>query len=176
MKLQHHILDRVRHVYFFGYGADKEVDMIKAITGRKPHVVGDAILGDYELCIQALKDIPQKSMHIREMIGRGWGPDFLTYTIRPKTGSKVHGTLFRLSLHDRHAVDRWELTYAHWYEKTFINVVLESTGKVYQTETQIMGKGQTVSKVVSGFNYPAWLNPKAHFMRIAALDRKDRKS
>ena len=47
-----------KYQYFFGFGADFESDMIKAVIGRNPEKIGEAILKDHQLSIQSLEDMP----------------------------------------------------------------------------------------------------------------------
>lgn len=55
-------LRKHKNEYFFGFGADSEVEMIAAVIGRKPKNIGPATLYDYQLCIQGLDDIPTSSL------------------------------------------------------------------------------------------------------------------
>ena len=53
-------LNTFRKAYYFGYGADRESEMITAIIGRKPKIITTAILHDYELRIQTLAEVSNK--------------------------------------------------------------------------------------------------------------------
>ena len=164
------VFQHLRYVYFFGYGADREVDMIRAITGRKPKVVGAAILKGYELYVQPLECITnskKNDLRPRELLRRTWGNEFTSYVIVPNSNESVCGTLFRISLHDRHLIDNWELVSLGWYDKLFTEVERDN-GKKYRCETQVLAPGQQPGRRVDGIDYRPWLVPKERLMEIAS--------
>ena len=161
------LLSRIRRVYFFGYGADSEPDMIQAITGHKPRVVGVALLADYELRVQHLSEITTKGANPQAILRKGWGGSFKSYVIVPSPGHVVKGTLFKVSLHDRHLIDNWEFVGQGWYDKAFVAVQLNDSGKVYSAETQVLAPGQDAAQPASGLDYESWLQPKSQFVSIA---------
>jgi hypothetical protein len=163
------LLHRIRRVYFFGYGAEREADAIHAITGRKPRVVGPAILKDYELRVQSLEEAHDR---LRPIFKNAWGESFRSYVVVPEAGGTVKGTLYKVSLHDRHLIDEWELTELGWCEKIFIRVTLESSLKVYDAETQRLGAGQKATIVANGTDYSPWLQSKKKFVQIATQVRQ----
>ena len=165
------LLHRYRKGYFFGYGADQEEDMISAITGHKPKIIGKAVLHDYELRIQELSEITTKGINVREMLRKNWGDSFKSYVIVPKKGAMISGVLFRLSIIDRNLVDEWELVQLGWYERIFVTVELIKTRKKYRAETQILSPKQT-AKTVAKPGYRSWLMPKRMFLEIARKYRK----
>ena len=79
--------------------------------------------------------------------------------------------LYRLSLHERHLIDKWELVELGWYRKAFVSVKLE-TGKGYLAETQILGVGQTAKTVASSYGYKPWLVSKRLLMSRAKNSKK----
>jgi hypothetical protein len=166
------LLRKLRKVYFFGYGATREPEMIQAITGQRPMVIGPAVLDDYELRVQSVKEIPKARAHLRQLLRHAWGDSFKSYVIVPRPGSKVAGTLFKLSLHDRHLIDGWELVPLEWSQKVFVQVRLGDTGKTYRVETQQLGSGQHAAVRVRGVRYRSWLWPKRLLIRTATENRK----
>ncbi len=160
---------KIRKGYFFGYGADQEADMLKAITGRDPEVFGRAVLKDYELRIQKLDEITNKGENPREILRKSWGDKFVSYVIVPKKGSEVEGTLFHLPIHDRNLVDGWELVKQGWYRRQFVKVLAED-GKHYHAETQVLRRGQK-AELKAKPSFKSWLLPKTKFLRIAEKDR-----
>ncbi len=160
-----------RQGYFFGYGADQEIDMIRAITGHKPKIIGTAVLHDYELRIQDLTEVSTAGANVQQMLRDNWGDTFKSYVIVPKPGVHINGTLFKLSIIDRHLVDEWELVQLGWYERIFVTVELIKTGKKYRAETQVLNPNQT-AKTVAKPGYRSWLMPKRKFLEIAKKYRK----
>ncbi len=67
----------MKDIIYFGYGANRSADMMKAIIGRKPEGV-PAMLIDYELCIQRWGEIPDK---VKMILAKcGWEMHELWYT------------------------------------------------------------------------------------------------
>jgi hypothetical protein len=161
------LLPNLRSVYFFGYGADREPEMIRAITGRKPRVIGQALLYDYELRVQGLDEVTARGLNPQKILRNAWGDSFRSYVIVPSPGAVVSGTLFKISLHNRHLVDEWELIELGWYDKAFISVKTVNSGREYQAETQVLGSGQHASRQADGLLYKSWLQPKQRFISIA---------
>ena len=161
---------RHRNVYFFGYGADGEPDMIRAITGRTPKVIGPALLRGYELRVQDLSEVTAKGTNPQKTLRDSWGDNFVSYVIVPREGSVVSGTLFRMRLSDRHAVDRWELVHMGWYDRAFVDVECMN-GKKIHAETQVLAKGQRAAKGVDGLEYSSWVMPKRALLAMAESDR-----
>jgi len=157
-------LPSIRRVYYFGYRAEREAEAVWAITGHKPRVLGRALLPDYQLRIQSLHEVRGRPRHI---LHNAWGGSFKSYTIVARPGSHVVGTLYRLSLRDRHRIDDRELIDLGWYSKVFIEVSLLSSGKIYEAETQSLGHGQAAGRVIDGVSYVPWLQPKARFIDAA---------
>lgn len=82
---------KIRIVHFFGYGADREPDLIEAVIGYKPLVLGPAILNDYQLRIQSIREITDKGHNPRKILQGAWGNDFKSYIIMPKEGAVTSG-------------------------------------------------------------------------------------
>lgn len=160
-----------RKVYFFGYGADREPDMIEAIIGHRPRVVGPAVLEDYELRVQSVHEITQAGNNPKQSLNKAWGSSFKSYVIVPQPGAIVTGTLFRLSLHYRHLIDKWELVDRGWYKRALVEVQLKGMGKLYHAETQVLGGRQYATHIADGLHYESWLQTKQHFIQMATSVR-----
>ncbi len=158
-----------RYEYFFGFGADSEAEMIEAVIGRKPTYLGRAMLYNYQLCIQSLKDIPSTGSDPRSILERAWGSDFKSYTIRPHRGEMVRGSLFRVSGYERRLLDKWELVSEGWQDSRRIYVVTQA-GKSVRARTQVLPQGHSHGYTTKGLEYTPWLMPKEDFMRIADLN------
>ena len=145
--------------------------MISAITGHKPKIIGKAVLHDYELRIQKLSEITTKGVNVQEMLRKNWGDSFKSYVIVAKKGAHVSGTLFKLSIIDRHLVDEWELVQLGWYKRIFVNVELSETGKTFRAETQLLNTDQHAKEIAKP-GRRSWLMPKKMFLGIATRYRK----
>jgi hypothetical protein len=159
-----------RRGYFFGYGADQEQAMLRAIMGESPEYVGEAVLRDYELRIQNLEEVTAEEANPREILRRTWGDSFRSYVIVPRKGAQVHGAVFRITIKDRHKIDEWELVREGWYRRAFIKVQLQGSGKKLRAETQVLNAGQH-AKATAGSHARHWLMPKTRLLSIARLMR-----
>lgn len=162
---------RLRRGYFFGYvtGSGSE-DMIFAVTGERPKVLGAAILDGYELHVQQLSEITTAGENPREILRNVWGDDFKSYVLVKKPGSQVSGVLLRVSVRARHKLDRWELVDMGWYKKVFVEVELIDTGKHYRAETQVLSPDQH-AKQIAPSAHRFWLMPKRKFVALARSER-----
>ncbi len=161
-----------RRGYFFGYGADQEEDMIFAISGERPKIIGRAILPGYELRIQNLNEITTTHGNPQELLRGVWGDDFKSYVIIPKHGAQVEGMLFQINLRSRNQIDSWELTKMGWYKRILVKVRLPGSNRLIKAETQVLASGQSaVTKVNT--EYKSWLMPKKMFLKFARRGREE---
>ena len=151
--------------YLFGYGADREPDMIKAIIGHNALDMGEATVSGYGLYVQKLADIP---LPARTILQKSWGNSFISYVIKPLKGSKVYGRLFSINNAEIKQVDIWELVDCNWYDIAMITATTLGDGKQYNAHTQAIPiTQQTEPKIYTGPNYNSWLMPKSDFIKIA---------
>lgn len=162
---------RLRKGYFFGYvdGAGAE-EMIPAVSGERPSVIGAATLDGYELRIQTLSEITSTGANPQEYLRKAWNDSFQSYVLVRKPGSQVKGVLLRLSVKARHALDSWELVESGWCRRAFVMVRLDSNGRLYRAETQVLADGQEAGQTVSPI-HRFWLMPKRKFLRLARAAR-----
>ncbi|HSA83630.1 MAG TPA: gamma-glutamylcyclotransferase family protein [Patescibacteria group bacterium] len=153
-------------IYFFGYGADRDPELMEAIIGRKPQGEKTTISG-FELCIQSLADIPSKAQRI---IRQSWDHGFHSYVIRPAKDmhSIVSGMMWELSPLERKLIDNWELT-GLWYDVFFIS---KGAPHPMQMELQII-QNQPIRHIVDGTHYKTFLNDKNKMIETATRIRLD---
>jgi hypothetical protein len=165
--LHHHL----RRGYFFGYVTGEGADeMIPAVTGEKPEVIGEAILEGYELRIQKLSEVTTARENPQEILRKVWGASFKSYVLVKKPGARVTGVLLRLSIKGRHKLDTWELVQMGWYKKEFVEVQLVADGKRYRAETQVLNANQHARQTVPAV-HRFWLMSKRKFLRLARTER-----
>lgn len=151
-------------VLYFGYGANRNPDMMKAIIGRRPK--GTAVfLRGFELCVQNWNEIPA---HIRKRLSPAWSDSFKTYFIRPnyKYKSKVKGIIWDITRKERHLIDNWEYT-GDWY-KVFIMELKDTE----QLEIQVIPE-TNMGTAINGCIYKSFLNPPAKMFRVADRVRRN---
>ena len=165
---------------YFGYGANKTAEMIAAITGKPLETLKGipVVLKGYEIGIQRFDQIPDTLMEgsmlpvpVKEIIGGAWSDpeSFETYVIRPGDG-EVHGTMWDLTEQDRALVQDWELV-GDWYKEQMVTVIDES-GQELELQTEILGDGQELDRLVDGRDYPPFLRELGEFQRVAEGARR----
>lgn len=158
-------------IAYFGYGANRTLEMMNAIIGRSPKGK-PAYLKDYELVVQKPDQISQK---IRKMIGNHRSPEevntFETYAIRPKKGKTVHGTLWYITREERELVDNWELNDGFWYTKK--NVVVMVGDQNIVASTEIIDDPNLWPVSENDKEAPAFLNNEARMLEVAEVVRAE---
>lgn len=153
-----------KNILYFGYGANRDGDMMEAIIGRKPDGY-PAILENYELCVQVWEEIPEK---VRKIISGYWGLDFRTYCIRQAKGKAVYGMVWFITKKERELVGNWELE-RFWYEP----VTVEVTGKdgIEKSVQSQAINSLKIKRAVDGEHYPIFLNNKKKMFAAAKSER-----
>lgn len=151
-------------MFYLGYGANSDQDMINAITGRvlsgqKAHITG------FELCVQKLENVPEIP---RKILKRAWGDSFESYVIKEGLG-RVYGTLWEMTTIDRDHISKWELIPEGWYTPVNVEAILEDGSKVRSATEMIVD--QTVNRVVDGKNYKTYLMDKRKMIASARVCR-----
>lgn len=153
-------------VYYFGYGANRNADMMRAIVGRKPKGYA-AVFDGYELCIQSWGDIPKR---VQNQLAPVWGPGFKSYVARPCREKSIKGTVWLLTKEERVLVDEWELT-NYWYTPVVVSYGI-SNNEIAQVEIQIVIDGQSISQIADGKKYKTFLNSKQQMLTVAQKVRE----
>lgn len=149
-------------VEYFGYGANRDPDMMHAIVGRMP-VGYEATLSGYELAIEKWDEIPPS---VRRILSGAWTPTFRTYFVRPvaNSTSRVKGMVWQLTPLERRLVDNWELT-GEWYKTTVLSFA-PSKGEATRIEIQVM-HDSGIGHQVDGMRYRSYLNSRSKMLNVA---------
>ena len=154
-------------ILFFGYGANRDQDMIKAILGRKPH--GEpATLSGFELCIQTWNEMNSPTQNI---LKNSWGKTFKSYVIRPaiSAATSVRGMIWHITSKERKLIDFWELT-GTWYLVSLLKLPHPDLGQI-TIELQIVNN-PNIKNVSNGLHYRNFLNPKYKMLQTARKSRQ----
>jgi len=161
-------------VFYFAYGQNRDSEMIEAITGRKPGVSYEAVLKDYELCVQNLGQIPEIP---RGIVARYWEGElnFKARILRPKKGSQVKGTVHLLSPDEWEMKKNYELVEVGWSEERPITIPGVSEGSQINAVTEVLGPDQEVERVEDGMdpNLSLFLNDREKTIQIASQVRRE---
>lgn len=154
-------------VQFFGYGANRDPDMIRAIIGRLPEGY-PAVLQGFELCIQTWEEIPERA---RKILSYSWDESFRSYALRPtrKFSEKVKGVIWLISREERRLIDNWELN-GIWYH-VYLLKFLKPAGQISEIEIQVVND-PNIKKKVNGIFYKNFLNDKEKMLQVAEKVRR----
>ena len=165
-------------VLYFGYGANRDARMMKAITGAdlkgKP-----AVLRDFKLVVQKLDQLPDTILSTapapvspRAAVAANWLESFESYNIKENPDGKVTGTLWELTPQERELVRDWELVDFGWYEDKKVKIITQD-GQEVEAQTEGLRAGQKYDREVDGMSYETWLNPPEDFDWIASKSREE---
>lgn len=160
-------------IQYFGYGANRDFQMMAAITGNENLTGRLAEIRGYELCVQEFDQVPTSVQGIlREA---GWNnKNFSTYVIRPKEGSVVYGMIWELTGEERSLVKNWEII-GPWYKEIRCEVmgnVITGEKKRIQAITEQLGDGQEIDRVVDGRTREIFLNNRDMMFEVAKKARE----
>lgn len=149
-------------IEFFGYGTDRDPEMIKAIIGRIPEGYPSTIEG-FELCIQSWEEMTPE---VRNILSPPWDKNFRSYVLRPtlKPNSKVRGMVWLITPHERKLIDNWELV-GKWYQ-VFLLKLNTSTDIPREIEIQVINDS-SIKKVVNGEYYKNYLCDRKKILDLA---------
>ena len=101
-------------VYYFGFGTNRDRDMMEHMVGRKGLTGEPGKLIGYEVCIQRADqfrtEIPENTPFYaspKDLIIKSWGSYFEMYVSRPNPGAFDVGTKWQLTLPILEFVREW---------------------------------------------------------------------
>ena len=148
--------------FYFGFGANRSADMIRAITGRSAIGVPAQIM-HFQLCIESLRNIPLRARHI---LAEKWNENFVSYGIVPKREQQVRGHLWLLTDRQRECVRQWELVGA-WSQDVCVTAYINFFGLRIAIPAVSEALLQQKVTPVDGAQYETFIVPKEQILRIA---------
>lgn len=161
-------------IKYFGYGSNRDLDMMIHMVGRDNLVGVPGKLLGYELCTQNLgqirTEIPKNSpwqVAPQQIIRESFGEIFDLYVARPKIGAITYGTIWDLTPEDLELVKEWELVDYGMQEE--VNAIAQDMdGNTIAVETQaLMLPPVLVENVIAGDNYPSYVVDKNKMLEVA---------
>lgn len=159
---------------YFGYGSNRDHDMMAAIIGRDNLSGIRGIIFNYELVIQNIEHIPDKILSTapvahspRGIMKRSLGDKAKLYIIRPRHGAITYGTIWQITPEEYEMVRNWELLDFGMQEDMQV-VAQTETGKKIMVQTH--GSNDPclqMSKVIEGEGYQDYIVPKEKIFRTA---------
>ncbi len=148
-------------ITFFGFGAFADKKFMEALLGRVIEEDQDYTLHGYELCVQTMNDIPEKS---RETLETVWGHSFSSYAIKPGP-NKVKGKLWHITEDELRTIRMLEMV-PSWKQEAQLRT--EVNGLPLTLTIEILGFGQSYSKVIEDSeHYSQHLNNKEKMYHVA---------
>ncbi|MCX6730734.1 MAG: gamma-glutamylcyclotransferase [Candidatus Roizmanbacteria bacterium] len=141
-------------ILFFGYGANKDPHRLKEILGKYPEGGQGAVLENYSLAVQTLKQIPTSAQHILKKV---WGENFQAYTIRKGNGF-VEGRIWLIEEEDLEKIKKWEFIGDENWREVATAQATTSEGKSLSVITEKSKDSYLVEKIVDGLNYESNIN------------------
>lgn len=163
---------------YFGFGTNKDLDMMIHMVGNQNLKGVKGKLIGYELCIQDLNQIrdeiiPPFDISPRQIIKNGHGDSFKLYVTRPNPSAAAYGTIWDLTAEELELVKNWELVDFGMQEEVKA-MAMDDNGNMIEVETQaLMRDPREVEKIVSEENYEAYIAPKDKMLKIADEARED---
>lgn len=164
----------MQSIPYFGYGTNRDHDMMAAMIGRDDLIGIRAFAHDYELVIQNLEHIPGEvsptapfPQSPREILKSALGDDARLYIIRPKPGAIVYGTLWYITPEEYEMVRDWELLDFGMQEDMKIIAETE-TGETLTVQTHgFDNPNLPMSIVIEGEGYEDYLVDKEKILATA---------
>lgn len=162
-------------IKFFGFGTNRDHDMMSHIIDRK-EITGDSgkLLG-YELCVQRAKqfrdNIPKSSpldISPRTLMVNSWGAEFKMYVSRPNPDGIIYGTIWDITPEEFEIVRNWELVDIGAQEDAK-GMAIDSKGEIVQVITQSFLKSPIpeIDEVITGSDYEDYIHSKEKMLKTA---------
>jgi len=173
-------MDTQKIAKYFGFGTNKDFDMMAHMVGNFDLKGEPGKLLGYELCIQNLNQIrdiippdsPVKSSP-QAMIRKSFGDSFDLYVSRPKEGAVIYGTIWDLTPRELELVREWELV-DYGMQEDAKAMAVNSKGEIIQVITQsLLKEPRDVDRIISEENYDAYVAPKEEMLKMADKVRAD---
>jgi hypothetical protein len=166
-------------IKYFGYGSNKDLDMMSHMVGNNElHGKPGKLLG-YELCIQRIDQIrdiiPQDSpldKSPRAVVREGFDENFELFVARPKKDSVIYGTIWDLTAEELNLVKEWELVDAGMQEEVQA-IAIDDEGKTVGVETQaVIDPPAEIDRLVIDEDYDPYIVSKGKMLEVADRSRE----
>lgn len=141
-------------IFFFGYGANRDLYRLKEILGNTPEGGQGAFIEGFNLAVQNLDQIPPET---REILRRVWGDEFHAYTLQKGDGF-VEGRIWILDERDLEKLQQWEFVGDKSWRELITTTATTSSGEKITVLTEKSREDYPVEKLTDGFNYEMNIN------------------
>lgn len=166
-------------ILYFGYGANRDLEVMRITTGNKQLTGTPAVLKGYSLCVQRLDQIPNTVLDTapvpispRALLKETWPDDFESYTIKPDPEGEVSGMIWELTPEEMDFLMDLEMYDFGWFKGISAEAALKDGTKVI-IQTEGLREGQEIDRVVDGLNYETWVHDRELHIKSAIKARRE---
>lgn len=167
-------------ISYFGYGTNRDHDMMAAMVGRDKLSGVKGIIFDYELVVQDLEHISDKVLSTapvprspREIMKTALGDNAKLYIIRPKPGAITYGMIWQLTPEEYEMVKDWELIDFGMQEDINVSAQTENGEKITVRTHGLNDPDLPMSTAIEGKNYQDYVVPKEKILETARQVNKE---
>jgi len=164
----------MKMISYFGYGTNRDHDMMAAMIGRTNLSGANGIILNYELVIQNLEHIPDKVLSTapvarspREIMRAALGGNAKLYIIRPKSGAITYGTIWQITQEEYEMVRDWELLDFGMQEDMQVMAQKETDEEIIAQTHGSNDPNLSMSIAIDGRNYDDYVVPKEKILEMA---------
>lgn len=165
---------------YFGYGTNRDHDMMVAMIGRDNLSGVKGIIFNYELVIQDLEHIPDRTLSTapaprspREIMRTALGDNAKLYIIRPKSGAITYGTIWQITPEEYEMVRDWELLDFGMQEDMRVSGQTETSEKITVQTHGSNDPNLPMSEIIKGEDYQDYIVPKGEILETARRVNKE---
>ena len=165
---------------YFGYGTNRDHDMMAAMIGRNNLSGVKGIIFDYELVIQNLEHISDTVLPTapvarssREIMKTALGNSAKLYIIRPKAGAVTRGTIWQITPEEYEMVRDWELLDFGMQEDMKVLAQTETGEKITAQTHGSNNPNLPMAITIEGDDYEDYIVPKEDILETARRVNKE---
>jgi len=161
-------------IAYFGFGTNRDLEMMQHMIGRQDIKGEHGKLIGYEITIQRadqfrdkiISTSPNPNMSPKDLIMKGWGPEFEMFTSRPNPNNVAYGTIWYITNEELELVREWEIVDFGCQEDAYGTAVTDD-GREVKVITQSFLKPAEIDRVINGDNYEAYIWNKEAMLKRA---------
>jgi hypothetical protein len=171
----------IKEIKYFGFGTNKDLEMMEHMIGRKNIQGEKGKLFGYELCVQRgaqfREEIPENSVlgiSPRTLIVNSWGPEFKMYVSRPNPEGIIFGTIWDITEDEFQLVREWEMV-DYGAQEDVKALASNSKGEMVGVITQSFINSPTpeIESVITDENYNPYIESKEAMLNKADQVREN---
>lgn len=153
--------------FYFGFGANRDREMIKAITGHYPIFGFTGEIKNFCLCYQNMEQIPKLA---QKNLKNFWDKNFRSYAIYPAKNNSVSGMVWLITNWQRKKISDWELD-GLWSNKikTRARIIIFNKMLELPVETEIIQHQKHIT--LKQKRYQTFIVPRKKILQVARQTR-----